>query len=118
VRFSQRLLLAVPPISRGRWREKHRTSGRSGRSVTISHPPEVPLGSQSATITITHAVTVAVAVFTPGHLGELTQYLPFEQVDAPAAARRRAAHGPDHLPGLDLVEQTFYDLSICIKLRT
>ena len=37
--------------------------------------------SQSATITITRAVTVAAGVFAPGHLGELTQYLPFELVD-------------------------------------
>ena len=31
--------------------------------------------------TITHAVTVAGGIFAPGHLGELTQYLPFELVD-------------------------------------
>ena len=31
---------------------------------------------QSATTTITHAVTVAGGVFAPGQLGELTQYLP------------------------------------------
>jgi hypothetical protein len=36
---------------------------------------------QSATATIAHAVTVAGGVFAPGHLGELTQYLPFELVD-------------------------------------
>ena len=36
---------------------------------------------QSATITITHAVTAAAGVFAPGHAGELTQYLPFELVD-------------------------------------
>ena len=34
--------------------------------------------TQSATTTITHVVTVAAGVFAPGHLGELTQYLPFE----------------------------------------
>ena len=34
--------------------------------------------TQSATTTITRAVTVAAGVFAPGHLGELTQYLPFE----------------------------------------
>jgi hypothetical protein len=39
------------------------------------------LRPQSATTTITHAVTVAAGVFAPGHLGELTQYLPFELVD-------------------------------------
>jgi hypothetical protein len=32
-------------------------------------------------MTITRAVTVAAGVFAPGHLGELTQYLPFELVD-------------------------------------
>jgi hypothetical protein len=37
--------------------------------------------TQSATTTITHAVTVAAGVFGPGHLGELTRYLPFELVD-------------------------------------
>jgi integrase len=39
------------------------------------------LRSQSATTTITHAVTFAGGVFAPGHLGELTRYLPFELVD-------------------------------------
>ena len=34
--------------------------------------------TESATTTITRAVTVAAGVFAPGHLGELTQYLPFE----------------------------------------
>jgi hypothetical protein len=43
--------------------------------------PKVPLRTQSATATITYAVTVAAGVFAPGHLGELTQYLPFELVD-------------------------------------
>ena len=37
--------------------------------------------THSATTTVTHAVTVAAGVFAPGHLGELTQYLPFELVD-------------------------------------
>ncbi len=36
---------------------------------------------QSATTTITRVVTVAAGIFAPGHLGELTQYLPFELVD-------------------------------------
>ena len=43
---------------------------------------------QSATNTITHAVTVAGGVFAPGHLGELTQYLPFELVDDVLAQTR------------------------------
>src|SRR5262249_39772083 len=45
-----------------------------------SYPPGVPLRTQPAPATITHAVTVAAGVFAPGHLGELTQYLPFEVV--------------------------------------
>jgi hypothetical protein len=36
---------------------------------------------QSATSMITRVVTVAAGVYAPGHLGELTQYLPFEVVD-------------------------------------
>jgi hypothetical protein len=36
------------------------------------------LSAQSGTATITRTVTVAAGVFAPGHLGELTQYLPFE----------------------------------------
>ena len=31
--------------------------------------------------TVTRAVAVAKGIFAPGHLGELTQYLPFELVD-------------------------------------
>jgi len=39
------------------------------------------LRTQSATTTITRTLTVAEGAFAPGHLGELTQYLPFELVD-------------------------------------
>jgi hypothetical protein len=39
------------------------------------------LSVQSATATITRTVTAAAGVYGPGHLGELTQYLPFELVD-------------------------------------
>ena len=37
--------------------------------------------SESATVTYTRVVTVAGGAYAPGHLGELTQYLPFEAVD-------------------------------------
>ncbi len=43
--------------------------------------------TESAT-TITRTVTVAGGVFAPGHLGELTQWLPFEVVDDVLAATR------------------------------
>jgi hypothetical protein len=39
------------------------------------------LSAQSAIATTTRAVTAAAGVYAPGHLGELTQYLPFELVD-------------------------------------
>src|SRR6476661_5735825 len=61
--------------------------GRGNRSRSSRHP-EVPLRTQSGTATITHAVTVAGGVFAPGHLGELTQYLPFELVDDVLARTR------------------------------
>jgi Insertion element 4 transposase N-terminal/Transposase DDE domain len=37
--------------------------------------------AQSATVTISRSITVAAGVFAPGHLGELTRYVPFELVD-------------------------------------
>jgi hypothetical protein len=44
--------------------------------------------TESATATIARAVTVASGVYAPGHLGELTQYLPFELVDDVLAQTR------------------------------
>jgi Insertion element 4 transposase N-terminal len=40
------------------------------------------LPSQSAIVSVTRTITVAGGVFAPGHLGELTQVVPFELVDA------------------------------------
>ena len=37
---------------------------------------------RSAVTTITRTITIAAGVFAPGHLGELTQIVPFELVDA------------------------------------
>ena len=37
--------------------------------------------NQSAMVTVPCLVTVAAGIFAPGHLGELTRYLPFELVD-------------------------------------
>jgi Insertion element 4 transposase N-terminal/Transposase DDE domain len=39
------------------------------------------LRTESAIATVSHAVNAAAGVYAPGHLGELTQYLPFELVD-------------------------------------
>ncbi|MEP7022461.1 MAG: transposase domain-containing protein [Actinomycetota bacterium] len=44
--------------------------------------------SQSATVSVSHAVTAGAGVYAPGHLGELTQYLPFELVDDVLAQTR------------------------------
>jgi hypothetical protein len=46
------------------------------------------LSDQSATVTFTRAVTAAAGVFAPGHLGELTQFAPFELVDDVLAQTR------------------------------
>jgi len=39
------------------------------------------LSSQCATVVVSGTVTVAEGLYAPGHLGELTQYVPFELVD-------------------------------------
>src|SRR5262249_2352730 len=49
-------------------------------------------------VTITRAVTVAAGVFAPGHLGELTQYLPFELVDDVLAETRAVQRRLRDLP--------------------
>jgi Insertion element 4 transposase N-terminal/Transposase DDE domain len=48
--------------------------------------------------TITRAVTVAAGVFAAGHLGELTQYLPFELVDDVLAQTKTVQHRLRDLP--------------------
>ena len=50
------------------------------------------------TTTLTHAVTVAAGVFAPGHLGELTRYLPFELVNDILAQTRTAQQRLRDLP--------------------
>ena len=51
------------------------------------------MSPESATVTLSRAITVAEGVFAPGHLGELTQIIPFELVDgvleAAGAVQRR-----------------------------
>ena len=54
--------------------------------------------AESAITRITHAVTVAGGVFAPGHLGELTQYLPFELVDDVLAQTRTGQRRLRELP--------------------
>ena len=56
--------------------------------------------AQSATTTITRAVTVAAGVFAPGHLGELTQYLPFELVDEVVERTRTVQRRLRKLPSM------------------
>ncbi len=53
---------------------------------------------ESAATTVRHAVTVAAGVFAPGHLGELTQYLPFELVDEVLEQTRTVQHRLRALP--------------------
>jgi transposase IS4-like protein/DDE family transposase len=56
------------------------------------------LSGQSATTTFTRTITVADGVFAPGHLGELTQYLPFELVDDVLEQTRAVQHRLRQLP--------------------
>ena len=56
------------------------------------------MNTQSATITIRHEVTVAGSIFAAGHLGELTQYLPFELVDDLLAQTRTVRRRLRDLP--------------------
>ena len=53
---------------------------------------------QSAISTFTRSITVAEGVFAPGHLGELTRYLPFELVDAVLAETGRVEQRLRALP--------------------
>ena len=50
------------------------------------------------TITVTRTLTVAAGVFAPGHLGELTRYLPFELVDDVLAQTRTVQQRLRELP--------------------
>ncbi len=56
------------------------------------------LQSVTTTTTLTRAVTVAAGVFAPGHLGELTCYLPFELVDDVLAQTRTVQQRLRELP--------------------
>lgn len=47
---------------------------------------------------ITRVITVAAGRFAPGHLGELTQQVPFEMVDAVLAETRAEQHRVRDLP--------------------
>jgi hypothetical protein len=65
-----------------------------------SDTPSRPARSTAtvATTTITRTVTVAAGVFAPGHLGELTSYLPFELVDDVLAQTRTVQRRLRELP--------------------
>lgn len=47
------------------------------------------MSAKSAMVTVVRSITVASGVFAPGHLGELTQVIPFELVDAVLAETGR-----------------------------
>jgi len=54
--------------------------------------------SESATVEFAPAVRAAAGVYAPGHLGELTQYLPFELVDDVLVATRTVQRRVRDLP--------------------
>lgn len=53
---------------------------------------------ESATVTLTRTITAAAGVFAPGHLGELTRFLPFDLVDAVLAETLRVQQRLRDLP--------------------
>jgi hypothetical protein len=59
-------------------------------------PAQSAIGS--AVTTITRTFTVAAGVFAPGHLGELTQVIPFDLVDGVLADARAAERRLRALP--------------------
>jgi hypothetical protein len=60
--------------------------------------PPARSNARVGTTTITRTVTVAAGVFAPGHLGELTRYLPFELVDDVLAETRTVQRRLRELP--------------------
>jgi hypothetical protein len=56
------------------------------------------LRTESATAAVIHAVNAAAGVYASGHLGELTQYLPFELVDDVLAETRTVQRRLRDLP--------------------
>jgi hypothetical protein len=70
------------------------------QSDTTSLPARSTATARSTvgTTTITRTVTVAAGVFAPGHLGELTRYLPFELVDDVLAQTRTVQRRLRELP--------------------
>ena len=56
------------------------------------------MGAQSAMVTFSRAVTVAAGVFAPGHLGELTQLVPFELADEVLAQTKTVQRRVRDLP--------------------
>lgn len=68
------------PVGVSRW-HGNGTPAISGFSAKIPLRAEVPLPDDSAITVAVRAIRCAAGVFAPGHLGELTQYLPFELAD-------------------------------------
>lgn len=69
---------------------QNETSDTTLRSAKTAKEPEVSLSANSAMVTVVRSITVASGVFAPGHLGELTQVIPFELADAVLAETGRA----------------------------
>jgi hypothetical protein len=65
------------------------TSDTPVRSVQDCIGSEVSLSTKSVMLTLARSINLAPGVFAPGHLGELTQVIPFELVDAVLAETGR-----------------------------
>src|SRR3954454_128309 len=54
--------------------------------------------SESATVSFARPITAAAGIYAPGHIGELTQYLPFELVDDLLSQTKTVQHRLRVLP--------------------
>jgi hypothetical protein len=80
-------------------------------SAKIPFSAEVPLPDDCAISVVVRAIRCAAGVFAPGHLGELTQYLPFELVDSVLEDTRRAERRLRSLPSRVGV---YFALALCL----
>jgi hypothetical protein len=80
-------------------------------SAKIPLSAEVPLSEDCAISVVVRAIRCAAGVFAPGHLGELTQYLPFELVDCVLEDTRRTERRLRSLPSRVGV---YFTLALCL----
>lgn len=80
------------------WLGRNEARGRSGNDQAASTSPGAPLPAQCVIEDVVERGGLAGGAFAPGHLGELTQIVPFEMVDAVLEATRTVQRRTRDLP--------------------